>query len=189
MLQSIKRLIEILFDIEIYKKKKANNLRRTWDNVLQHLIDRNFMPNTIIDVGVAYGTYPLYNHFPSARILLVEPLEEYKHVLNDIKSKYKAEYVQGAAGTQAKNIEFNVHPDLSGSSMYKETEGSHVDGVLRSINMYRIDALVRERSLKGPILLKIDVQGGELDVLEGAKDILNDIEVILLEVSMFNFFI
>ena len=43
------------------------------------------------------------------------------------------------------------------------------------------------KSLHGPYLLKIDVQGAELDVLEGAQNLLKDTEAVVLEVSMFGF--
>jgi hypothetical protein len=46
---------------------------------------------------------------------------------------------------------------------------------------------VQEKGLKGPFVLKIDTQGTELEVLAGAEGILQDVEVIILEVSFFTF--
>ena len=34
-------------------------------------------PNTVIDVDVAYGTQALYELFPNARHILIEPIEEF----------------------------------------------------------------------------------------------------------------
>lgn len=85
--------------------------------VLEHLKRMSFYPSTVIDVGVAYGTNDLYEKFPRAHHLLVEPLEEYKSVLDKIAKKYNAEYELAAAGAKEGVLEINVHPDLSGSSL------------------------------------------------------------------------
>jgi hypothetical protein len=51
----------------------------------------------------------------------------------------------------------------------------------------RIDDILREQQLDGPYLIKIDVQGAELDVLDGAQETLLEAEVVVLEVSLFEF--
>jgi hypothetical protein len=49
----------------------------------------------------------------------------------------------------------------------------------------RVDDAVGERSLPGPYVLKVDVEGGELRVLDGAAHVLGGSELVLLEVSLF----
>ncbi len=49
--------------------------------------------------------------------------------------------------------------------------------------------MCKEKKLKGPYLLKVDVQGAEIEVMEGTFRIVNDLEVVILEVSLFQFFI
>ena len=49
--------------------------------------------------------------------------------------------------------------------------------------MSTLDSVVDERKMTGPILLKADVQGYELEALRGANQTLRKTEVILLEVS------
>jgi Methyltransferase FkbM domain len=51
----------------------------------------------------------------------------------------------------------------------------------------RLDRLVEERGLPGPFLLKIDTQGTELDVMRGAERILPQVDLVIAEVSFFNF--
>lgn len=48
----------------------------------------------------------------------------------------------------------------------------------------RLDAVLEEDTLPTNCLLKIDVQGAELDVLEGAEGILPKVGHILVEVSL-----
>lgn len=156
--------------------------------VLEHLKKMSFSPKTVIDVGVAYGTNDLYEKFPGAHHLLVEPLEEYKSVLDKITKKYHADYELAAAGANEGVLEINVHPDLSGSSLLKEVEDSNVNGVPRKVKVITLDNLCLRKKMNGPYLIKIDTQGAELEVLEGAKNILKETEAIILEVSFFRFY-
>jgi len=144
-----------------------------------------FLPRTVIDVGVANGTPELYDPFPNAHILLIEPLEEYEDALQRICQEHDAEYVLATASTNQGTTLIHVHSDLFGSSLLREIEGSHADGVGREVPTVRIDDLCRERNLTGPFLIKIDVQGAELMVLEGATETLRETEYVILEVSLF----
>jgi len=157
--------------------------------VLDQAIRFGFTPATVIDVGVAYGTFELYEKFPAANILLVEPLVEYEGNLKEICKRYEAQYVMAGAGPRPGNTTINVHPQLYGSSTLKESEGSIADGVPREIPVVAIDDLCRERNLTGPYLLKVDVQGAELNVLDGSQKVLETTEMVILEVSLFQFFI
>ena len=79
-----------------------------------------------------------------------------------------------------------VHSYLEGSSLLRE-RGEHTGIVARVVPMVTIDDLCSERDLAGPCLIKIDVQGGEIEALSGATRILADAEVVILEVSLFQF--
>ena len=138
----------------------------------------------VIDVGVADGTPELTSKFERAYFVWVEPLLEFENILKQLARDYKGEYHLCAAGKQPRKLFLNVHPDLSGSSLYDEVDGKSADGLSREISVLKLDDIVSEK-LKKNILLKIDVQGAELDVLDGAIDILKNTELILLEVSMF----
>ena len=151
-----------------------------------------FVPRTVIDVGAAYGSFTRLCRtvFPDAHYLLVEPLEEYRPLLEQVKqSSPFVQYTIAAASAHEGEIAINVHPDLVGSSLYREVEtGTGVNGVTRTVRAAAVDRLVREAGAVGPFLLKVDVQGAELDVLEGAERTLGDSELIVLEVSFFKFF-
>lgn len=147
-----------------------------------------FQPATIIDVGVADGTYALYTAFPNAYFLLVEPLREFEPDLKIILNRYRGSYVLAAAGAAAGELTFHVHSkQLHGSSLYSDTMGAQADGVERTVPVVRLDDVVSERGLRGPYLVKVDVQGAELDVLDGAPQVLAEAEVVVLEVSFFAF--
>ncbi|NTW88246.1 MAG: FkbM family methyltransferase [Desulfobulbaceae bacterium] len=188
-MKTIKKIIKkALYVLGIGTYNIKNSRRYYMSEALDHLVKMSFSPKTVIDVGVAYGTNDLYEKFPKAGHLLIEPLEEYKGVLEKISKKYHAQYELAAAGAVAGSIEINVHPDLSGSSVFKENEESDVNGKPRQVKMITLDDVCGSRKLSGPFLIKLDTQGFELNVLEGAKKILDETEVIILEVSFFRFY-
>jgi hypothetical protein len=51
-----------------------------------------------------------------------------------------------------------------------------------------LDNVLEALDLRKPILLKVDLQGAELNVLKVATESLNNIDVIKLEVSFMNFY-
>ncbi|GEM_PF-588129 len=156
------------------------------NNFLNQTSRKKFKPKTVIDVGVAYGTPQLYSNFPRARHLLIEPLKEWEDVLKQISSEYKAEYVIAAAGAKPGKTVINVTPILSNSSIYqKRVDWSQVDIESRGVPIVTLDNLCMEKKLRGPYLIKIDVQGAELDVLRGSRTILKDAELVIVEVSLF----
>ncbi|NQT26261.1 FkbM family methyltransferase [candidate division KSB1 bacterium] len=148
-----------------------------------------FQPKTVIDVGVASGTMELYKAFPDAYFLLIEPLKEFESELKSILKKYNGSYLLAAAGSHSGQVTFNVHNyQLAGSSLYKESMGIETDGHEITVPLITIDEIIKNKCLKGPYLIKVDVQGAELEVLEGAKQTLADAEVVALEVSLFEFY-
>ncbi|MBN1765972.1 MAG: FkbM family methyltransferase [Sedimentisphaerales bacterium] len=153
--------------------------------VLDHIIEMDFQPESVIDVGVADGTYDLYRAFPQARFLLIEPLAECEKYLQKIIRHYNAEYILACAADQPGSTILNVHPDITGSSMAKEQEGAHADGIEREVPVITIDQVCAERNLTGPFVMKIDTQGTELNVLDGAAKTLLQTELVILEVQFF----
>jgi FkbM family methyltransferase len=180
-----------LFGLEIHRHRPGIDRypRASMHGCLRQALQNGFRPETIIDVGAATGTPALYEVFPEARHLLIEPIEEYLPQLDSLVGKLnKAEYIIAAATATLGNVAINVHPDLVGSSLYKEDEDSNVNGVERTIPALTLDQICGERDTQGPYLLKIDTQGSEIDVLKGAKTVLQDTELVILEVSFFEFF-
>ncbi len=165
--------------------------RGSLSGLLRHAKSVGLSPTTVIDVGAAYGDFTLECHkvFPEANYILVEPLEEFRPFLEAVTSSLpSARYVLAAASAESGELTINVHPDLVGSSAYLEDEHSNVNGVPRTVPAIALDSLAEDCGATPPILLKIDVQGAELDVLSGGESLLPGADYILLEVSFFEFF-
>lgn len=186
-IQNLKKILQS-FGYSVYKiNKDSISLRNTMLESLFHLKRLGFQPTAIIDVGTANGTFPLLKVFPHSNFLWIEPLSEFEPDLIKLKQKYKGNYLIAAAGKNDGSIDINVHADLVGSSLLHESDGTKADGLKRTVRMVKLDSLDEKNNLKDNILLKIDVQGTELDVLEGAEQLISKCEVILLEVSFFKF--
>jgi FkbM family methyltransferase len=196
----MKKVIQKLFrrfGFEIHRRAGANALisgpeRASLEGSLVQARRAGFVPATVIDVGAAFGSFSRTCHsiFPEAQYILVEPLREYIPSLKRItKGMPRASYEIAVATAQDQVISINVHHDLVGSSLYREVEeGTDVNGVLREVRSITLDRLIIEQKALPPYLIKIDVQGAELDVLTGGLTVLSGAELVVLEVSMFQFF-
>ena len=145
-------------------------------------------PATVVDIGVNHGQFLhlAKRLWPGANILAVEPNAA-------LAAKAKAIYGEDpnvtvescAVGAANGEIEFFVTANDQNSSTHRPSDAFHDDrandGVVRTekVPMKRVDALLD--GCAEPMLLKIDVQGAELEVLEGAGDRLADVTVIVIE--------
>lgn len=163
--------------------------RGTMAGALRQLARIGLAPNTVIDVGAASHTQELYEAFPRSAMLLIEPLVEFEPALRKICATYDAQYVLAAAGERSGVATLNVHPGLFGSSLLNEVEGAAVDGTPREVSIVTIDQVCAEKGLRGPYVIKADVQGAELQVLAGATQTLRDTEAVILEASLFGFYL
>jgi FkbM family methyltransferase len=162
--------------------------RQSASEFYAYLAKRGFTPRTVIDVGVADGTFEIYDAFPKATYLLIEPMEEFLPALQWISSNYDAQYVLAAAGSENRTATIFFDDgiaEMHGASLISASEGKNRNS--RDVSIRRLDSIVQEKKLSGPYLLKIDTQGTELEVLSGANAILAETEVIVLETSFFKF--
>ena len=138
-------------------------------------------PKTVFDVGVATGTPGLYGIFPDVRYVMVEPLLESAPFMAQLVEQFPGSIaVHAAAGRQPGEGEFVVNPGLSGSSFGLKPAA----GQTRTVPITTLDVIVREHALEGPFLIKIDVQGFEMEVLAGAEETLKQTDLLILEASL-----
>ncbi len=158
------------------------------------LRDRDFP--VIFDVGSNTGTYAanLCRMFPKARVFCFEPVPSTFSKLEAWASgTAQVTAVNLALGNRSGELDMHVHDDHpSSSSLLPSTANNAVlfpDTARQSsvrIKAERLDIFVKDRALDlgSGALMKIDVQGHELAVLEGARDTLNRIHAVIVEVIL-----
>jgi FkbM family methyltransferase len=164
-------------------RRIGHGLRRTLPEVLAYYSGRGLRPATVIDVGVGAGTPAVYAAFPEARLVLIEPLQEWTGALRAIARERPTDVILAAAAAHAGEISIGVHrvPYLSTTIGARPEDPGELQA--RTVPAVRIDDVVSERGLRGPFVVKIDVEGAELDVLAGAEELLGEAELVLLEAS------
>ena len=179
-------LINGVLGLAALKLVPASTPNRDFEAFVRHLGRLGCTFKTVIDVGVAHGTPGLYKSTKGAQLYLVEPVPACAPILAEYERTLGARTFNVAAGATDGLIRFNVHSDISGSSSFDQWEGARLDGETVEVPVRRLDSLI-EQPLARPSLLKVDTQGGELLVLDGAAGILDQIDVIILECSFHQF--
>lgn len=158
---------------------------RNWNQFFEHIKSTGFTPVNIFDIGVATDTNELYQHFPSAQYCFIEPLAEFEPSLQDLCNRFPGSvYLLAAAGATDGELELQVSPDLGGTSKFALVNAEIFDMATRTVPQVKIDTAWKTLELSGPSLLKVDVQGAELEVLRGAEECLTNFEIILLETGL-----
>lgn len=151
---------------------------------------------TVIDVGAHHGQFALLARalYPNAEIVCVEPLAEARERLQSIHGDDgRVRLVPFAAAGTRRRDTLHVSRKTDSSSLlpilypyiaaFPGTEQANSV----EVEVRPLDALVNT-PLQHPALLKIDVQGGELDVLAGATQLLAHVDVAYVECSFVEFY-
>ena len=142
---------------------------------------------TIIDVGASRGQFSLVARrlFPRAQLTCFEPLAEARATAERLLPEATIHGVALGAHDGPAALHVAGRDDSSsllpiGRGQVHSFAGTHQVGE-RTVDVRRLDSF--RGTVQRPSLLKIDVQGGELDVLRGARDTLPLLDWVYLECS------
>jgi FkbM family methyltransferase len=167
-------------------KLKISSPRNDLRDSLIHLKKLGYYPDMVIDVGAAQGTKKLYKAFPNAEFLWIEPLPEFNSSLKKIKVKGKIQNI--IIGNKRCTQNFSICKDHIGSSIFEINDSeSNIYYERREVEQHTLDEIVFQQ-LPNKVLLRIGVQGAELNVLQGAPETLKKCDVIIIDIFFFNFF-
>ncbi|MFT4049440.1 MAG: FkbM family methyltransferase [Solirubrobacterales bacterium] len=184
------------------KARKAAVLSRTprWRAALRHGVaatiehaDVDFGDDfkTVLDVGGHHGQFTLFalERFPDAQITTFEPQADGAEKITAVTAGEPRVKIENyALGAEPGSAELNISRRSDSSSLlpigkgqtdaFPGTEAASTE----TIKVETLDNLLPDAPTR-PALLKIDVQGFELDVLRGATRTLAGIDAIFAECS------
>ncbi|RPI95339.1 MAG: FkbM family methyltransferase [Chloroflexi bacterium] len=146
----------------------------------------------VVDIGANRGQFALISRriFPQAEIHAFEPLEEpartFKTIFGNDPNVHFHPY---AIGREEKTSTIHVTKDDDSSSLLPVTpaQSSMFPGAAeketRQVTVLPLSRALGEACLPPDSLLKIDVQGFELEVLKGCEDILDRFSHLYIECS------
>jgi FkbM family methyltransferase len=167
--------------------RQVGNMRE----LLEDVQARGFVPRGFIDVGANRGdwTRMALQVFPNADVIMIEPQIEMVALLEAFCcEKPNISLVKAGAGSEPGQLLQTIWEDLEGSSFLPpENALLQKKGTQRLTPIVTIDSVLAERNQFHPDLVKLDIQGFELKALAGATSIFDRTEMLILEVSLFEF--
>ena len=159
--------------------------------LLEDVRARGFVPRGIIDVGANRGdwTRMALSVFPDAHVIMIEPQVEMVASLETVcREQPNVSLVKAGAGSEPGQLLQTIWEDLAGSSFLPpEDAGLQKKGRQRLTPIVTIDSVLAGHSHFQPDLVKLDIQGFELKALAGAASVFGRAEMLILEVSLFEF--
>jgi FkbM family methyltransferase len=163
---------------------KYNKMRYTKKTSLEVLKEKGVEIKTVIDIGVNRETPELMAAFPDKKHLLFEPVTEYH---NDIQRNYHDiphELFPIALAEKSSEGYLNTIDVTGGGGVSHSSICLNPSNNSRQITIAALDDVLKSRNDSAPYLIKIDVDGVELQILNGATQTLKKCACVIIECPM-----
>lgn len=148
---------------------------------VKYLETLSIQPKVVYDIGscVLHWERHAKRIWPNADIYLFEANRDVKKLYDKHNKRY---YLGVLTDSDNKTISFYKNPmNLGGDSYYKENTSHYNENHKITEIGYSLDTIVKQNNWPLPDLLKLDVQGAELDILKGASTCLQHCTDVILE--------
>ena len=137
------------------------------------------LPNVdvLIDVGVGEGTQFLYDAFPDASLILVDPIEQVQTNREYTFFKCAASNTSGTVVLNVDADSINMHSTYTRTPLTRSTIESSIE-----VECNTLDNLIIDKNKT--FGLKVDAEGADLDVLKGSAELLKSCKWVICEVSV-----
>jgi len=163
------------------------------NDVLSHTNKEYKSPIVVFDVGCFIGNFSrkIKKKFPDASFFLFDPnpnlkIDDFNHyklaLSNSVKKRiyYLNNFFPGGGSSLSPNGKndflWNLTRKIITLKFWKDYSEHEVDSIT-------LDKFCEENKIKHIDILKIDVDGSELEVLQGGDEILNKVKIALVEVN------
>ena len=155
-----------------------------------------FNPDNMIiyDIGssVLHWSQNAKNIWKNSKIYLFDGMTEMKLFYDEYNNKNNTTYeynVGVLCDEDYKRISFYQSDEFSGgNSYYKEIGHRDSDKIFTDKNIkqkigIKLETIVKIKNIPAPDLIKIDVQGAELDILKGSMELINNAKFLIVELQ------
>ncbi len=169
---------------------RARATESTQAYMLHVLQQRGFAFSGVLDIGAYEGEFSILarQFFSDAAVLMVEPQPQKRAGLDALATALGGDVRVESVLLGDEDCDGRAFHQLrtpfgsTGSSLYEELSDYPRD--VLTLPMRRLDSLVRSHEGRVFDLVKIDVQGAELDVLRGASEMLGTVQALCIELSL-----
>ena len=143
---------------------------------------------TLIDVGSNKGQFSLMarKFFPNIMIHSFEPQIEILNLQKKVLGTNNINYYNFALGREKKELELYITKRKDSSSVLRpilSNNNNYIINEKKKISVKKLDELLDFKSIEKPSIIKLDVQGYELEVLKGSENTLDYIDYVIAEIS------
>jgi FkbM family methyltransferase len=170
---------------------RSNPLPTPHLNYLNKLKQSGFEPRVIYDIGacVLHWANAASTVWPAAEIIVFEAFEACSFLYEEEQFDY---HMGVLSKTDGDIVQFYQNEQLpGGNSYYREVgcdNGKHFpESCAISKVTSTLDTIVKTRNFPLPDLIKMDVQGAEMDVIMGAQNTLQHTQHLIVEMQRVNY--
>jgi FkbM family methyltransferase len=159
---------------------------------LSWLIENGVDVRAVLDVGVQFGTPFLMESCKHLPHLLFEPVDDYIPAIHRKYAGFEYEVFHAAVSDRdGVAWQLGYSADSSGRVTHSQISDRAVDAdgqnklvSCKEISMRKLDTIMADRREASPYLLKIDVDGHEIPILNGAQNTLKQSSIVIVEAQL-----
>lgn len=148
------------------------------------LANRGVPVQTVIDIGIATGTIELMEAYPDRKHVLFEPVLEFKSHIEHNYAHMDFILHSTAVGAENGETELYIYDNTGGGGISHSglmAPDENMPSHTRVVKKVTLDEAMGWESHPEPFLLKIDVDGDEMQILSGAAEVLKKCSVVIIE--------
>jgi FkbM family methyltransferase len=146
----------------------------------------DFSNKTVYDIGANFGEFTLFlakATAPNGHVISFDPIQQNCDAIADnlsLNNLHNVNIIQKGVGSHKESRTFMVDPDATQQASFNEEIKKSIQGKSHVLEiMFEIDSLdsiIADQKLPVPDFVKIDVEGFELEVLQGMTNTLHKIK-------------
>lgn len=159
------------------------------EQLFRKLKDMGLAPKHIVDIGGNHGGWSrvALSIFPQVHLSIFEPQHRLAEHLADLEANSKVAIHYKGVGNFDGSAPFTFHDRDDSCSFVYVAEDAQARGFTQSeLEICKLDTAMVGCAFGPPDIVKIDAEGLDLQVLEGATETLRTTEIVLVEASVSN---